>query len=105
MKQHLASLPAIAAPETGELISVYLSVAEEALCAVLNIERNKVQVPVYFFSKTLKLAEIKYPHLEKLALDLIQIARRLRRYFQAHLIQVVTDQPIKSVLEKPENSG
>ncbi|XP_022019877.2 uncharacterized protein K02A2.6-like [Helianthus annuus] len=44
MKQHLASLPDIAAPETGELISVYLSVAEEAISAVLTIERDKVQV-------------------------------------------------------------
>ncbi|XP_022030759.1 uncharacterized protein LOC110931682 [Helianthus annuus] len=43
MKQHLASLPDIAAPETGELISVYLSVAEEAISAVLTIERDKVQ--------------------------------------------------------------
>ncbi|XP_022031135.1 uncharacterized protein K02A2.6-like [Helianthus annuus] len=43
MKQHLASLPDIAAPETGELISVYLSVAKEAISAVLTIERDKVQ--------------------------------------------------------------
>ncbi|XP_022004514.1 uncharacterized protein LOC110902082 [Helianthus annuus] len=43
MKQHLASLPNIAAPETGELISVYLSVAEEAISAVLTSERDKVQ--------------------------------------------------------------
>ncbi|XP_022019510.1 uncharacterized protein LOC110919551 [Helianthus annuus] len=40
-----------------------------------------------------------------MALALVQTARRLRRYFQAHPIQVVTDQPIRSVLEKPENSG
>ncbi|XP_022004609.1 uncharacterized protein LOC110902205 [Helianthus annuus] len=105
MKQHLASLPDNAAPETGDLVSVYLSVAEEAISEVLTIERDKVQVPVYFFSKTLKLAEIKYPPLEKLALALVQMARRRRRYFQAHPIQVVIDQPIKSVLEKPENSA
>ncbi|XP_022024773.1 uncharacterized protein LOC110924853 [Helianthus annuus] len=105
MKQHLASLPDMAAPETGELISVYLSVAEEAISAVLTIERGKTQVPVYFFSKTLKLAETKYPPLEKLALALVQTTRRLRRYFQAYPMQVVTDQPIRSVLEKPENSG
>ncbi|XP_035836934.1 uncharacterized protein LOC110896231 [Helianthus annuus] len=79
MKQHLASLPDIAAPETGELTLVYLSVAEKAISAVLTIERDKVQVPVYFFSKTLKLAEIKYPPLEKLVLALVQKARRLRR--------------------------
>ncbi|XP_021991927.1 uncharacterized protein LOC110888724 [Helianthus annuus] len=104
MKQHLASLPDITALETGELISVYLSVAEEAISVVLTIERNKAQVPVYFFSKTLKLAENKYPPLEKLTLALVKTARRLQRYFQAHPIQVVTDQPTKSVLEKPETS-
>ncbi|XP_022032183.1 uncharacterized protein K02A2.6-like [Helianthus annuus] len=43
MKQHLALLPDIAAPETGELVSVYLSVAEEAISAVLTIKRDKVQ--------------------------------------------------------------
>lgn len=32
-------------------------------------------------------------------------ARRLRRYFQAHSICVLTDQPIRQVLLKPENSG
>ncbi|KAJ0848795.1 putative nucleotidyltransferase, Ribonuclease H [Helianthus annuus] len=31
IKQHLASLPDMAAPETGEVISVYLSVAEGLL--------------------------------------------------------------------------
>ncbi|XP_022024628.1 uncharacterized protein LOC110924962 [Helianthus annuus] len=94
MKQHLASLPNIAAPERGELISV-----------VLTIKRYKARVPVYFFSKTLKLAETKYtPPLEKLAFALVKTARRLQRYFQAHPIQVVTDQPIKNVPEKPETS-
>ncbi|XP_022030562.1 uncharacterized protein LOC110931477 [Helianthus annuus] len=43
MKQHLASLPKIAALETGELISVYLSVGEEAISTFLTIERDKVQ--------------------------------------------------------------
>ncbi|XP_022004243.1 uncharacterized protein LOC110901768 [Helianthus annuus] len=43
MKQHLASLPDLEALETGELISVYLSVAEEAISVVLTIERDKIQ--------------------------------------------------------------
>ncbi|XP_022004433.1 uncharacterized protein LOC110901995 [Helianthus annuus] len=89
MKQHLASLPDIATLETGELIFVYLSVAGEAIRAVLTIERDKVQVHVYFFSNTLKLAEIKYPPLEKLALALVQTARRLRR--KAIKAQVLAD--------------
>ncbi|XP_022040192.1 uncharacterized protein K02A2.6-like [Helianthus annuus] len=41
MNQYLASLPDIAAPEIGKLISVYLSVDEEAISAVLTIEQDK----------------------------------------------------------------
>ncbi|XP_071712852.1 uncharacterized protein [Rutidosis leptorrhynchoides] len=43
--------------------------------------------------------------MEKLNYALVHTARRLRRYFQAHPIQVFTDQPIKHVLTRPEISG
>ncbi|GJZ24941.1 reverse transcriptase domain-containing protein [Tanacetum coccineum] len=47
----------------------------------------------------------KYPELEKLILALVYAARKLRRYFQVHPIQVISDMPIKQVLAKPEKSG
>ncbi|XP_071714716.1 uncharacterized protein [Rutidosis leptorrhynchoides] len=50
-------------------------------------------------------SELNYPAIEKLVYALVHTARRLRRYFQAHPIMVLTDQPIKQVLYKPENSG
>ncbi|GKB10399.1 hypothetical protein Tco_0844322 [Tanacetum coccineum] len=43
----------------------------------------------------LQLPEVIYPPREKLDLAIIHTTRRLRRYFQAHPIAVVTDQPIK----------
>ncbi|XP_071688148.1 uncharacterized protein [Rutidosis leptorrhynchoides] len=43
--------------------------------------------------------------MEKLIYALVHTARRLRRYFQAHPIQVLTDQPIKHVLTRPEIFG
>ncbi|GJX27960.1 putative reverse transcriptase domain, ribonuclease H-like domain protein [Tanacetum coccineum] len=43
--------------------------------------------------------------LEKLILALVHAARRLRRYFQAHPIKVLTDKPIKQILTRPEKSG
>mgnify|MGYP001553540151 FL=1 len=49
--------------------------------------------------------ELNYPTLEKLVLALIYAARRLRRYFQAHQIEVLTSYPIKQILLKPETSG
>ncbi|XP_076889967.1 uncharacterized protein LOC143540890 [Bidens hawaiensis] len=43
--------------------------------------------------------------LEKLVLALVYAARRLRRYFQGHPINVLTGYKLKNVLCKPELSG
>lgn len=43
--------------------------------------------------------------MEKLVLALVHTAKRLRRYFQAHPMRVITEQPLRSILEKPEDSG
>nr|GEY65440.1 reverse transcriptase domain-containing protein [Tanacetum cinerariifolium] len=43
--------------------------------------------------------------MEKLVLSLVFAAKRLRRYFQAHHITVITDQPIKQVMSRPDVAG
>ena len=43
--------------------------------------------------------------MEKLILDLVIAARKLRPYFQAHTIEVPTEYPMNQVLHKPETSG
>ncbi|GKA06849.1 reverse transcriptase domain-containing protein [Tanacetum coccineum] len=50
-------------------------------------------------------AELNYPTLEKLVLALVHTARRLRRYFQAHTIIVLTNTLIKQILIGPEETG
>ncbi|GKA30898.1 reverse transcriptase domain-containing protein, partial [Tanacetum coccineum] len=42
---------------------------------------------------------------EKLELSLIHMTRRLRRYFEAHPVKVITDQPIKNILSNTETSS
>ncbi|KAI3807981.1 hypothetical protein L1987_23921 [Smallanthus sonchifolius] len=105
LEENIASLPTMVAPKAGELIFIYLSVGNEAVSVVLLIERNQAQIPVYFISRALKEDEVNYPLMEKLALSLVHTARRMRRYFQAYPIKVVTDQPIKAILERPETFG
>ncbi|GJS86121.1 RNA-directed DNA polymerase, eukaryota, reverse transcriptase zinc-binding domain protein [Tanacetum coccineum] len=51
------------------------------------------------------IAERNYAPLEKLALSLLHMSRRLRRYFEAHPIKVITDQPLKQILNKAQASG
>ena len=43
--------------------------------------------------------------MEKLILALVDTARRLRPYFQAHTIEVLTKHPMRQILHKPETSG
>ncbi|XP_056864059.1 uncharacterized protein LOC130511199 [Raphanus sativus] len=73
--------------------------------AVLVREEGRKQHPIYYVSKSLLDAETRYSHLENLAIALVNAALKLRPYFQAHRIVVVTSFPIKAVLHKPEVSG
>ncbi|GJR58193.1 reverse transcriptase domain-containing protein [Tanacetum coccineum] len=68
-------------------------------------DRNGRQCPVQYVSRTLNEAERNYSPLEKLALSLVNMTRRLRRYFEAHPVKVITDQPIKNILSRTEASG
>ena len=48
-------------------------------------------------SKRLLDAETRYPELEKLALALVVVSRKLRPYFYAHSIEVLTNFPLCQV--------
>ena len=88
----------------GEVLLLYLAVSEHAVCAVLVGEEGTKQLPIYYVSKALLDEETRYSHLEALALALMVAAHKLRPYFQAHPVVVVTSFPIKLVLHKPEVS-
>ncbi|GKC28393.1 reverse transcriptase domain-containing protein [Tanacetum coccineum] len=83
----------------------YLAVSREAVSAVLLTDRNGRQCPIQYVSRTLNEAERNYSPLGKLALSLVNMTRRLRRYLEAHPVKVITDQPIKNILSRTEASG
>ncbi|XP_077248112.1 uncharacterized protein LOC143887805 [Tasmannia lanceolata] len=105
LKQYLSSPPLLTKPEPGEELLLYLSVSPMALAAVLVHEEHSQQKPVYYVSKVLHDAEVRYQRVEKLAYALVMAARKLRPYFQAHTIKVLTDHPLRQVLHKPDTSG
>ena len=61
--------------------------------------------PVFFISKSLTDVETRYTHLEQAALALRMVAQKLRPYFQAHPVVVLTDLPLCGTIHKPELSG
>ncbi|XP_025670295.1 uncharacterized protein [Arachis hypogaea] len=104
-KEILASPPVLGKPVAGEPLYLYLAVTEEVLAAVLVREEGKAQQPIYFVSRVLQGAELRYSKLEKLVLALLTSSRRLRQYFQSHRVIVRMDQAIRQVLQKPDLAG
>ncbi|XP_065004118.1 uncharacterized protein LOC135636357 [Musa acuminata AAA Group] len=105
MKQHLASLPRLASVSPGEKLSLYLAASQHAVSSVLVKENSGDQLPVYYVSHILSGLEGRYPPIEKLALALVLSARKLRPYFQAHPIEVITDRSLRLVLSKFDVAG
>ncbi|GJS37124.1 reverse transcriptase domain-containing protein [Tanacetum coccineum] len=105
MKRLIADLPSLTPPVEKETLYAYLAVLAEAISAVLLTDRKGRQCLVQYISRTLNEAERNYSPMEKLALSLIHMTRRLRRYFEAHPVKVITDQPIKNILNNTEASG
>ena len=60
---------------------------------------------MYYTSKALRGAEERYPQMEKLVFALITAFRKLRHYFQAHVINVMTNHPLKKAINRLEAAG
>ncbi|KAI5327825.1 hypothetical protein L3X38_027221 [Prunus dulcis] len=69
-----------------------------AVSLVLIRSKDNAEHPVHYVSKALQDAEVRYPDIEKLAFALVVSARRLRPYFQAHTIHVLTNQPLRQAV-------
>ncbi|CAL9010719.1 unnamed protein product, partial [Prunus brigantina] len=105
LKHYMSRAPLLSTPLPGETLIIYLSVSTSALSSVLIRRPNGIELPIFYISHALQDAEQRYPQLEQLAYALVLSARRLRPYFQAHSINVLTNQPLRQVLQKPETSG
>lgn len=60
---------------------------------------------MYYVSRALREAEVRYPFIERIVLSLMITARKLHPYFQSHTIRVITDLTLNRVLQKPNASG
>ena len=105
LNEHLGKSPFLSKLVAKDKFFPYLAVSESAVSSVLVREDNKVQHLVYYVSKRLLDAELRYPDMEKLAYALVISFRKLRPYFQAHTVEVLTRYPLRQVLQKPKASG
>ena len=64
-------------PVVNELLFAYLAVALHAISLVLIRVDNGIQRPVYYVSKSLNEAEVRYLPLEKAILVVVHATRKL----------------------------
>ena len=106
IKQYLTEPPILVSPGHGDTLYLYLAASEIAVSAALFKECKDAKLqPVFFVSKSLTDAETIYTHLEQAALALRTAAQKLRPYFQAHHIVVLTDLLLRGTIHKPDLSG
>ena len=93
LKTYLSSPPLLSPSQSKEELFLYLAVSSATINAALVKEEDKVQKPVHYASRALRGAEERYPPMEKLTFVLVTAARKLKPYFQAHTIIVLTTSP------------
>ncbi|XP_074373680.1 uncharacterized protein LOC141714031 [Apium graveolens] len=105
IKNYLSQPTVLTKAKPGEPLYLYLSAGAQSVGSALIREENGTQQPVYYVSQVLKDAETRYPRLEKFAFALVTTSRKLRHYFQGREIRIVTNQPLRKIIYKPDISG
>jgi hypothetical protein len=64
-----------------------------------------IQKPVYYVSEVLHEAKARYLETHKLIYAILVASRKLRHYFQAHRVVVVTSYPLRAILHNSNATG
>ena len=90
LKQYLSHPPIMSSLVVDEVLFAYIAVAFYAISFVLIRVDSGIQRLVYYVSKSLNKAEVRYLPLEKAILAVVHATRKLPHYFQAHTMVVLT---------------
>ena len=92
-------------PEVDEILFAYIAVAFHVVSLVLIRVDIGIQRPVYYVSKLLHEAEVRYLPLEKAILVMVHATCKLLHYFQSHTVVILTQLPLRSLLRSADYTG
>jgi hypothetical protein len=78
---------------------------------VIVVERTKeghvlpVQRPVYYISEVLSETKACYPEIQKLLYVVVLVRHKLRHYFEAHPVMVVSSFPLEEIIRNSDAAG
>lgn len=105
IKEYLGKTPSSTFHKVGKILYLYLAFTERAFIVILVVDREGKQQHVYYVSHSLTRAQQRYPPIHKLEFTIRMASKKLRHYFGAHKIVILTSYPLKNILGKLKQSG
>ncbi|XP_060217193.1 uncharacterized protein LOC132644609 [Lycium barbarum] len=102
IKSYLMKPPVLVAPVPGKPLILYISAQERSVGALLAQENSEgKENSLYYLSRMMTPNELNYTPIEKLCLALVFSIQKLKHYFQAHSVNLISRaNPIKFVMSK-----
>jgi hypothetical protein len=111
LKASLAHTPILTPPQDDEPLYLYVAATTQVVSAVIVVERTEeghalpVQRLVYYISKVLSETKARYPQVQKLLYVVVLARRKLRHYFEAHLVTVVSSFSLGEIIRNLDAAG
>jgi hypothetical protein len=104
LKASLTHAPILTPPLDGKPLYLYVAATTQVVNVVIVVERMEeghalpVQRPVYYISEVLSDTKTRYPQVQKLLYAVVLAWCKLRHYFEAHPVTVVSSIPLGEIV-------
>ncbi|XP_073353835.1 uncharacterized protein [Aegilops tauschii subsp. strangulata] len=111
LKRMLSTAPVLAAPVEKEPLLLYIAATSRSVSTVMVVERPEndkvqaVQCPVYYLSEVLSASKQNNPHYQTMCYGVYFTAKKLKQYFQEHVVTVVSTAPLGEIIGCRDASG
>src|SRR3989442_1253439 len=107
IKDYLIHPLVLSQPKPGNPLTLYLSVEDLGVGAMLaQADKSGVENAIYYISKKLLPAEVKYNLIEKTCLAVVWAVRKLQHYFKSYKVTIVSKMdPMQYLYKTPTLAG
>jgi hypothetical protein len=111
LKATLTHAPIPMPPQDGEPLYLYVATTTQVVSAVIVVEHMEeghtlpFQRPVYYISEVLSETKARYPQVQKLLYAVVLARCKLRHYFEAHPVTMVSSFLLGEIIRNPDAAG